>query len=127
MTTPGGMAGRRLLLVDDDHIYRAALAGYLRHRGYAVTEADDGQEAVRLVRWRGCEYFDVIVMDYSMPWLTGGEAANLIRATCPDQRVLYMSGWDSFPGDLRVREAFLAKPAELEVIIDEIERVAARP
>lgn len=121
------MAARRLLVADDDAVFRSILARALRLKGFAVTEADDGQEAVRQVRWRGCDYFDVVVMDYSMPWLTGGEATNLIRTACPDQRVLYLSGWDSFPGDLRAREAFLGKPADIDVITDEIMRLIARP
>ena len=125
MTTPGGMAGRRLLLVDDDAQFRSVLARALRLKGCAVTEADDGQEAVRQVRHRGCEYFDVVIMDYSMPWLTGGEAANLIRAACPDQRVIYLSGWDSFPRDLREREAFLGKPVDVDGLIAEVERLSA--
>lgn len=113
---------KRILLVDDNDMLRAILERRLREKGYAVTPADDGQEAVRQIQDRPCGAFDVVILDYSMPGLTGGEAANLMRRACPDQAVLFLSGYD-LPTDLRKGEAFLQKPAMVEDIVEAIERL----
>lgn len=117
-----GIAEKRLLLVDDDGPLRTAIARGLRQLGYAVTEADDGLEAVRQVKAHPCGYFDACILDYSMWGLTGGEAANLMRECCPDQPVLFLSGHE-LPPDMRHGEATLQKPAMIEEIVEAVERL----
>lgn len=125
MTIPV-LTERRILLVEDDEALRVALARGLRVHGYAVTEAFDGQEAVRQVLGHDCDYFDAVVCDYSLgSGLTGGEAVNLIREHCPDQPVLFLSGHD-LPADLRDHEAFLQKPAMPEQIAAEVQRLVSK-
>lgn len=112
----------RILLVEDDDALRTALERGLRLEGYAVTSADDGREALRLLDEHGCAY-DVVICDYSLPGLTGGETVNAIRRRCPDQIVVYVSGFSSFPEDLKAHEAFLQKPVEIDVLVSEIRRM----
>lgn len=112
----------RILLVEDDDSLRTAIERGLRQEGYAVTPAYDGEEALRLLEDHGCAY-DVVICDYSMPGLTGGETVNAIRQRCPDQMVIYVSGFSSFPDDLKAHEAFLQKPVELDVLVAEIRRL----
>src|SRR5687767_8314075 len=119
-------AKKRLLLVDDDRVYRTILADEMRRIGYAVTEALSGEDAVRQVREHDCGFFDAVVCDFFMPpGLTGGEAVNLIRRECPDQPVIFLSGADAAPYDLRAHEAFLQKPAMPEHIAAEVERLTS--
>lgn len=112
----------RILLIEDDDALRTAIERGLRLEGYAVTPADDGREALRLLEEHGCAY-DVVICDYSMPGLTGGETVNGIRRRCPEQIVVYVSGFSSFPEDLKAHEAFLQKPVELDVLVAEIRRL----
>ena len=67
---------RHVLVVDDDHATRRLYQMVLEESGHLVTLAQNGQEAL------GCfnnDYFDVILMDYMMPVMSGLEAILEIR------------------------------------------------
>ena len=70
-------AGRRILLVEDDRFLRRACEASLRQRGFAVTVAGDGEEALQKV---GAEAPDLILLDLLMPKLTGIEVLRALRA-----------------------------------------------
>lgn len=71
----------RILVVDDEPDLRQLVGIYLRAKGYEVTEAADGAQAVELARQnRG---FDLVIMDIMMPGLSGVEACAKIRAFSP--------------------------------------------
>jgi CheY-like chemotaxis protein len=66
----------RVLLVDDHDDTRDMYAEYLRSVGMDVNSAAAGDEGVqRALEWQP----DVIVMDWSMPGLTGDEAARILK------------------------------------------------
>lgn len=69
-TSSAPARARRLLVADDDDAIRDALAAVLRDEGWEVTEARDGDDALRLALERP---FDVAVLDHRMPGLSGGE------------------------------------------------------
>jgi signal transduction histidine kinase len=69
--------GLSVLVVDDSEVNREVAAAFLRKAGHAVTEARDGDEAVRLA---GAKDFDVVVMDLRMGTMDGLEATRHIRS-----------------------------------------------
>ena len=68
----------RVLLVDDDEVNLLLTAAALRERGFEVTEAASGSEALGLLSTRTP---DVVVLDALMPELDGFETCSLLRAT----------------------------------------------
>jgi CheY-like chemotaxis protein len=74
----------KILLVEDNKVNQMLAVSLLRKRGYDVTVADNGQEAVDLVT---TEHFDVVLMDVQMPVMDGIEATAAIRAWEVDQGV----------------------------------------
>ena len=77
--TLGGI-GMRGLVVDDSSVMRKVLTGALSRVSISdVDEAADGQEAVALVG--GDNDYDVILMDWNMPNMTGIEAVRAIRGS----------------------------------------------
>jgi CheY-like chemotaxis protein len=107
-------ASRHLVLVvDDDVDARELLAVRLRELGFGVEEGGDGVDAVEKAATLRP---DVIVMDYAMPRMNGGDAARQISADPRTQGtpVLLLSGYpDAVPREVRLGcAAFLAKPCD---------------
>ncbi|MGE3650291.1 MAG: PAS domain S-box protein [Reyranellaceae bacterium] len=87
---PGGR--ERVLVVEDDAQVRAIVAGHLRHLGYTVEEAADGQQA--LARLAESSPFQLLLSDVVMPGGMNGRAlAEQAQARQPGLRVLFMSGY----------------------------------
>ena len=72
----------RLLVVDDEEMIRKLIRKYAEFEGHEVTEAENGMEAVELVR-RDPGAFDLAVLDVMMPGLDGFSAAGEIRKVSP--------------------------------------------
>lgn len=73
------LAGKQVLLVDDNELNRAILKELLVAYGLSVEEAADGAEAVTLVQKREPGYYHCILMDLEMPVMDGYEATMKIR------------------------------------------------
>ena len=71
--------GIRVLIVDDNVINRKVARGFLKNYAFDLTEAENGPEAIELVR--NIRY-DIIFMDHMMPGMDGIEAAEIIRRDC---------------------------------------------
>jgi len=84
------MTAGRILLVEDDRFLRRACEVSLRQRGFVVTTAADGEEALRKVR---AELPDLILLDLLMPKMTGTEVLKALRAeeATREIRVLILS------------------------------------
>jgi CheY-like chemotaxis protein len=87
---PAGRKGAAILLVDDDAAVRDVTAAMLRDLGYAVSEADSGETALGLI---GRERFDLAVIDFAMPGMSGGELARTLRTRLPKMPVLFVTGF----------------------------------
>ena len=81
-----------VLLVEDEPAVRALARGVLDGCGYAVLEAADGREALRVAGDHPGP-IDLLVSDVVMPHMGGQELADLLRATTPGLRVLFVSGY----------------------------------
>ena len=87
------LAGRRLLVVDDNPTNRLVISRYARAWGVDVLEADDGQAA--LAALADNQSFDVILIDFHMPGMDGNQLARALRAderARASQLVLLSSG-----------------------------------
>ena len=67
----------RVLLAEDNKVNQMLALTVLKKRGYDVTVADNGRQAVDLVQR---SEFDVVLMDVQMPELDGFEATAILRA-----------------------------------------------
>lgn len=69
---------KTILVVDDDTDSRMIFAALLQYAGYAVLEAEDGEEGVRLAREHAP---DLILLDLFMPLMNGWEAARWLKGS----------------------------------------------
>lgn len=83
----------RLVIADDHTLFRDGLRSLLEAHGFdVVAEARDGREAVSMARAHRPE---VILMDISMPVMSGLDATRAISAEFPEMRVVMLTASDS--------------------------------
>jgi CheY-like chemotaxis protein len=79
----------RILIADDEAAIRLTLDMLLRRRGYVVTVASSGAEALMLIEQQP---FDLLLLDYKMPGLSGLDVALRARARLPAAAILFLTG-----------------------------------
>ncbi|WP_268796678.1 response regulator [Pseudomonas huanghezhanensis] len=80
---------RTILLVDDNASVRAVTAMMLDALGYAVIEAEDGNDALKKI---GSDV-DLMLTDFAMPNMTGAELADLVRHDYPSLPIVFITGF----------------------------------
>jgi two-component system, OmpR family, alkaline phosphatase synthesis response regulator PhoP len=120
------MAGKKVLVVDDEIHIVHVVAIKLRNNGYEVITAENGAEAFKAV----CEEKpDVIVTDFQMPVMTGLEMVEALRqnAETADVPVIMLTARgfaidDSQKQQLRISEC-LSKPFSPKELLRTVEDV----
>ena len=124
------MAGKRVLVAEDNELNAIIVKDVLEEAGVLTSHAEDGIQAVNLVKENPEGYFDAILMDIQMPNLNGYEAAKQIRAL-PGKRgevpILAVTA-NVFDEDKKnAKEAgmngHVAKPIDAEKLIESISEV----
>ena len=82
----------RILVVEDDQAVMRATTQILQLAGYDVTSAENGEDALDLLR-QDVDRFDLILSDVDMPLMGGPELANALHALRPELPILLMSGF----------------------------------
>lgn len=111
MTEPGH--GEVVLVVDDEDSVRALARAVLERLGYRVRQAADGVEALELVR-AAAGSVSIVVLDQTMPRLSGIETLRELRRVAPSLPVILTSGYEPGGGpqgdeDIEA-DGFLPKP-----------------
>lgn len=107
----------RVLVADDHATNRELVRVVLGQFGIAVSEAEDGQQAVEMAQ---NEPFDLILMDLRMPKLSGVQAATSIRdGTGPnrDVSIIAFSADSETASNGDIFDGVVGKPLEPEVLI----------
>jgi CheY-like chemotaxis protein len=113
-----------ILLVEDEPAVRQLFAQALTKSGYAVYEARNGQEAMKLFDQHG-EHIDMLLTDIRMPYMGGAELAHHLRGRRRTLKLLCISG---YPGNLDADLAadFLAKPFSRDDLLKKVREVLDR-
>lgn len=117
----------RVLLADDHAVVRKGVREFLEDEPdiQVVGEATDGQQAVDLAV---ALQPDVVVMDVSMPELTGVEATKRIRSLAPTVRILALTAYDDETYIFSLLDAgvtgYMLKTAESREIVRAIRATA---
>ena len=84
------MSSIRILVVDDHEIARRGIRSVLRGNANIeiVGEAADGEQGIRLA---GELHPDIVLLDVSLPGMSGMEAAPAIRTASPNSRIIFVS------------------------------------
>ena len=125
---PSEGSGRgTILLVDDEAMIRDIGRAVLDSAGFTVLEAGDGEEALEAFRTRSQE-IDLVVLDLTMPRLSGQDTFHAMAEIDPEVRILFSSGYSS--DDLTGTEGVLGllpKPYRPQILLDTVRRALAAP
>src|SRR5215472_17522635 len=81
---------KHILLIDDEPGIREACRLMLRIDGHAVSEAKNSIEGLALF---ARNRFDLVMIDFSMPGMNGGELAIKLKQLAPSQPILMITGY----------------------------------
>lgn len=101
----------RILVVDDESIVRDVVKAVLEGRGWNVSTASSGDDALRMQREHSG--FDVVLLDLTMPGLSGSATMSTLRRQDPSMRVVLMSGFEAETashGEPQRASGFLQEP-----------------
>jgi len=114
----------QILIVDDERMQRDMLAGFLAKRGYEVSTAAGGREALELF---DREPFHLVLLDHRMEDINGDEVLRLMRQRSPLVRAIMITAYGNIRTAVRVMQLgaddLLEKPVDLTELLAKIEKI----
>ena len=114
---------KKILVAEDEPTLREGIVTAFRDRGWQVTEAADGAEAMERLE---NEVFDVLVTDYKMPHRTGLEVLKRSKMINEGTVAVVMTAYGTVESAVEVMKAgaydYVLKPFELEELELKVER-----
>ncbi len=112
----------QILVVDDERDIRDGCERILLRKGYRVTKASDGNEALRLF---GQDTYAVVLLDLKMPGMDGMEVLGRIQTSRPETLVIIITGYATVETAIEAMKRgaydFIPKPFkpdQLRIVVD---------
>jgi two-component system sensor histidine kinase/response regulator len=120
----GALAGKRVLVVDDNPSARNIVQNYVESFGMRADPVSDG--AVSIERAKAAlaagEPYDLVIMDWQMPGMNGIEAARGLRRLEPSPRIILLTAYGREAASRHVAterlDGFLIKPVNPSLLLD---------
>jgi len=114
--------GARILVIDDNREFRSILVDILEGKGYQVYEAENGEEALEVMRRTPVQ---MAIVDLDMPRMNGIEFSRHAKARDPRFPIIMVTAFAQFYSPAEILsagvDAFLQKPVDLERLTKAIE------
>ncbi len=112
-----------ILCIDDDQSVLECESEFLENFGYTVLMAPSGSEGLKLAS-KG--FFDVVIVDYCMPEMSGQEVAIKMRELSPQTKIIMLSGATDIPEDVLTSvDVFVPKDHLASWLLPAIEKLTA--
>jgi two-component system, cell cycle sensor histidine kinase and response regulator CckA len=116
-----------VLVVEDDPSVRHLARSVLDNLGYEVLSASNGQDALNVARDHHGSTIRLVVTDVIMPLMSGKVMAEWLKATYPDVKILFTSGYTddaiTHHGVLDAGVEFLPKPYTLATLAHKVRKL----
>jgi CheY-like chemotaxis protein len=122
-------SGRLVLLIEDNEDNRIVYSTILKHFGYDVSEALNGEEGVARAR---TQQPDLILMDISIPVIDGWEATHILKHDPTTKHIPIIALTAHALASDREKamevgcDGYLAKPCEPRAVVAEVQRFLGR-
>jgi CheY-like chemotaxis protein len=114
-----------VLCVDDELVGLKVRSMVLERSGYRVLTATDGASGISIFE---SEPVDVVVLDYSMPGMHGGEVASRMRQIKPHVPILLLSAYIGLPGEVTsLVDLYMTKTEGAPVLLEKLGRLLEQP
>lgn len=114
-------ATRTVLCVDDEKVGLRVRKIMLEGAGFKVLTATSGEQGLSML---DKNQVDLVVLDYYMPGMNGGDVAAEVRRRRPEVPIIFLSAYFSLPpAALELANAFITKGDPPDVLIDKIEQL----
>lgn len=115
------VAPKTVLCVDDESIGLRVRKIMLENHGFKVLTANSGPQGLTLF---DTQNVDLVVLDFYMPEMNGGEVAAEMRRRRPEVPIIFLSAYFSLPAAaLELANAFITKGDPPDVLIHKIEQL----
>jgi CheY-like chemotaxis protein len=122
---PSAQDGEVVLVVEDEPVVRGLILEVLDELGYTAIEASDGPSGLAILQ--SGRRIDLLVTDIGLPGLNGRQVADGGRASRPDLKVLFMTGYAEnaamASGFLEPGMAMITKPFAMDVLAGRIREI----
>ena len=115
-----------ILIVEDEMIVSSALKAGFEDCGYTVLLSVDGAEGLETFR-REQDRIDLVMMDLSMPTMTGEELLPQLLALKPALKVIVFSGYPVDPEELPGIAKIVTKPVQTDDMVEILREVLDSP
>jgi two-component system, cell cycle response regulator CpdR len=118
--------GEKILVIDDNNLFRIVVSKMLSRLGYEVSSADSGESGLRIFLKNK---FDIVLSDYEMPGMDGVALACIVKKSSPRTRVVIMTGAGKetvFSRESTAVDKVISKPFTLTEIDETIQNLSGR-
>jgi len=115
-------AGPTVLVIDDEELVRDVVARMIEDLGYAAITATDGPAGLAIVEQHA---IDAVLVDFTMPRMSGAEVVTALRARRPDLPIVLCSGAGRDGRGVRA-DAYLPKPFRIDSLDQTLAKLLPR-
>jgi DNA-binding NtrC family response regulator len=116
-----------ILIVEDGQSQREMLRAFLIKEGHTVAEAENGEKGIRLVR---SGHFDLILLDYKMPGMSGMEVLKEVKGINSEIDVVIITAYGTIETAVDAMKSgaidYITKPIEFDELLLLVDRVSER-
>ena len=114
-----------ILVIDDEEMVRQTTMQMLDRRGFKTLDAEDGEQGLEIFRQHR-DGIDLVLLDQSMPRMSGLDTLRALRQMAPDLRIVIITGYPTRLEDFEGADDLLQKPFSLDELVGRVRKALDR-